>query len=30
MTIRVACDVDNPLLGERGASAIYGPPSWIL
>ena len=25
MTIRVACDVDNPLLGERGASAIYGP-----
>ncbi len=23
--IRVACDVDNPLLGERGASAIYGP-----
>ncbi|MDY5139056.1 glycerate kinase [Actinotignum timonense] len=25
VTIRVACDVDNPLLGERGASAIYGP-----
>ncbi len=23
--IRVACDVDNPLCGERGASAIYGP-----
>lgn len=23
--VRVACDVDNPLLGERGASAIYGP-----
>ncbi|NRP95018.1 Glycerate kinase [Marinobacterium sp. xm-g-59] len=21
----VACDVDNPLLGERGASAIFGP-----
>lgn len=21
----VACDVDNPLTGERGASAIYGP-----
>jgi len=21
----VACDVDNPLCGERGASAIYGP-----
>lgn len=25
VTIRVACDVDNPLLGERGASAIFGP-----
>jgi len=23
--IHVACDVDNPLLGENGASAIYGP-----
>lgn len=23
--IDVACDVDNPLLGDRGASAIYGP-----
>jgi len=22
---RVACDVDNPLTGPRGASAIYGP-----
>ncbi|MFT0848643.1 glycerate kinase [Actinomycetaceae bacterium L2_0104] len=22
---RVACDVDNPLLGERGASAVFGP-----
>jgi glycerate kinase len=21
----VACDVDNPLCGERGASAVYGP-----
>jgi glycerate kinase len=21
----IACDVDNPLLGERGASAVYGP-----
>lgn len=21
----ILCDVDNPLLGERGASAIYGP-----
>ncbi|TWI53961.1 glycerate kinase [Halalkalibacter nanhaiisediminis] len=25
VTIEVACDVDNPLLGEKGASAIYGP-----
>lgn len=23
--IRVACDVDNPLLGERGAAAVFGP-----
>jgi glycerate 2-kinase len=23
--ILVACDVDNPLLGPRGASAVYGP-----
>lgn len=23
--IRVACDVTNPLLGENGAAAIYGP-----
>ncbi len=23
--IEVACDVDNPLIGERGASAIFGP-----
>ncbi|MFT0213577.1 glycerate kinase [Pseudomonas sp. F1_0610] len=23
--IAVACDVDNPLCGERGASAIFGP-----
>lgn len=22
---RVACDVDNPLLGEKGATAVYGP-----
>lgn len=24
-TITVACDVDNPLVGETGASAIFGP-----
>lgn len=23
--IRVACDVTNPLLGERGAASVYGP-----
>jgi len=23
--IHVACDVDNPLLGRQGASAVYGP-----
>jgi len=23
--IHVACDVDNPLLGKQGASAVYGP-----
>ena len=32
---RIACDVTNPLCGEKGASAIYGPqkgatPSMIL
>lgn len=25
VSIRVACDVDNPLLGPRGAAAVYGP-----
>jgi glycerate kinase len=24
-TVRVACDVDNPLCGPAGASAVYGP-----
>ena len=24
-SFRVACDVNNPLCGERGASAVYGP-----
>jgi glycerate kinase len=23
--VRVLCDVDNPLLGERGASSVFGP-----
>lgn len=25
LAIEVACDVDNPLLGESGASAVFGP-----
>lgn len=25
LTIAIACDVDNPLLGPEGAAAIYGP-----
>lgn len=25
VAIRVACDVDNPLTGPRGASAVFGP-----
>ena len=25
LRIEAACDVDNPLLGERGASAVFGP-----
>jgi glycerate kinase len=25
VSIRVACDVTNPLLGERGAAAVFGP-----
>lgn len=24
-SVRVACDVDNPLFGERGAAYVYGP-----
>lgn len=24
-SVRVACDVDNPLFGERGAAQVYGP-----
>ena len=24
-TFRIACDVNNPLCGERGASAVFGP-----
>lgn len=28
-TIRVACDVKNPLLGTRGATRVYGPQKGI-
>lgn len=28
--IRIACDVTNPLLGPRGAAAIYGPQKGLL
>lgn len=28
--IFIACDVDNPLLGERGAAAVYGPQKGLL
>lgn len=27
--ILVACDVDNPLLGNRGATAVYGPQKGV-
>jgi glycerate kinase len=26
----IACDVDNPLLGERGASAVFGPQKGLV
>ena len=29
ITIAVACDVDNPLLGQNGATAIYGPQKGV-
>ncbi|WP_105986198.1 glycerate kinase family protein [Staphylococcus chromogenes] len=30
ITFEVACDVDNPLLGESGATRIYGPQKGAL
>ncbi|WP_166442728.1 glycerate kinase [Phragmitibacter flavus] len=27
--VLVACDVDNPLLGEKGASTVYGPQKGV-
>lgn len=27
--VQVACDVDNPLLGPRGATAVYGPQKGV-
>ncbi|MCY0900794.1 MAG: glycerate kinase [Firmicutes bacterium] len=29
VSIRVACDVDNPLCGSRGATAVYGPQKGV-
>ncbi|WP_421924981.1 glycerate kinase [Lysinibacillus capsici] len=28
-TFTIACDVDNPLIGERGATAIFGPQKGV-
>lgn len=28
--VRIACDVTNPLLGDRGATAVYGPQKGLL
>jgi glycerate kinase len=28
--LRIACDVDNPLLGPRGAAAVYGPQKGLV
>jgi glycerate kinase len=28
--VLVACDVDNPLLGERGATRVYGPQKGVV
>ena len=30
LTIDVACDVDNPLCGTRGATAVFGPQKFAL
>ncbi|MCH6257315.1 glycerate kinase [Puniceicoccaceae bacterium K14] len=30
MQIRIACDVENPLLGSQGAAAIFGPQKGML
>ena len=30
LSITVACDVDNPLCGEHGASAVFGPQKGLL
>jgi len=29
-SVRIACDVNNPLLGPNGAAAIYGPQKGLL
>ncbi|GAB0170688.1 glycerate kinase [Lysinibacillus sp. CTST325] len=28
-TFNIACDVDNPLIGERGATAVFGPQKGV-
>jgi glycerate kinase len=28
--LRIACDVDNPLLGPHGAAAVYGPQKGLM
>ena len=30
VTFKVACDVSNPLLGENGATYIYGPQKALM
>lgn len=30
MAIRIACDVENPLLGTQGAAAIFGPQKGLI
>ena len=28
--VYIACDVDNPLLGQKGAAAVYGPQKGLM
>ncbi|MEK5233252.1 glycerate kinase [Lysinibacillus sp. FSL K6-0232] len=29
-TFTIACDVDNPLIGQRGATAVFGPQKGVI